>query len=236
MIRSSFAAKGLGISLLVLGSFACGDTPPAKQPETTPVSTDGGADMPHDTSADTHDAGATTAAAEPPPAPTPPPSLALPTAAAKLKFKEKKAFDLEVKSDGAVHSGGKPFAKISGQELQDKDGKSQLKVDSDGTITTHEGAAYAKFEGDDLVSLTSTKYSIGDDGALTSTNDKGTKANLGKLEGVGSAKRSALLTVAFAMWGTKAPAPAAAKATATPAAKAGDKAATPAKATPAKKP
>ena len=55
---------------------------------------------------------------------------------------------------------------------------------------------------------------IADDGALSSMNEKGTKTAMGKSEGVGTAKRAALLSVAFALWGTKAPAPP--KATAKP--------------------
>jgi hypothetical protein len=91
-------------------------------------------------------------------------------------------------------------------ELQDPGGKTQLKVDGDGNITTGDGAAWAKFDGDDLTAQNSAKYSIGDDGALTSTNEKGTKANMGKTDGVGSAKRASLLAVGFVMWGMKPPA------------------------------
>jgi hypothetical protein len=42
-------------------------------------------------------------------------------------------------------------------------------------------------------------------------NEKGAKSALGKSDGVGPAKRAALLSVAFMMWGTKAPAPPAPK-------------------------
>jgi hypothetical protein len=209
MTRSSFA---LALSLFVFGNLACGDKPPPKPPETTPSTDTDGGDSPKTSSTDS-DGGAggdskPSTDTTPPPAPA---ALALPTAAAKLKFKAKKDFDLEVKSDGAVNNGGKPFAKITGMELQGPDGKGQLKVDGDGNITTAEGGAYAKFDGDDLAAQNNTKYSIGEDGALSSTNDKGTKTAMGKSEGVGTAKRAALLSVAFALWGTKAPAAPAAK-------------------------
>jgi hypothetical protein len=210
MTRSSLAATTLALGLIVFGSVACGDKPPPKPPESTPSSdTDGGGAS---TSSSDTDGGATTAStgggdtkgAETPPAA--PAGLALPSASAKIKFKAKKDFDLELKSDGTLNSGGKAAAKLTGMELQTPDGKSQLKVDGDGNITTADGAAYAKFDGDDLTAQNSAKYSIGDDGALTMTNEKGTKSNMGKADGVGSAKRASLLSVAFVMWGTKAPA------------------------------
>jgi hypothetical protein len=109
-----------------------------------------------------------------------------------------------------VNSGGKAVAKITAMELQDPAGKTQLKVDSDGTITTGEGGAYGKFDGDDLTSGTA-KWSIGDDGAVSSTDDKGKKTSVGKADGVGTAKKSALLSAAFVIWGMKAPGAAAAK-------------------------
>jgi hypothetical protein len=212
MVRSSFAAKGLTVGLLVLGGvagLACGgDKPPPKPPETPTASEDAGAESTM-AGGDTDGGGAGAAHAEGAGGdkPAAAAALPLPAAAAKLKVKVKKEIDVEIKSDGTVHHGGKPAGKISGMELQDKDGKTQLKVDADGTITTGEGAAYAKFEGDDLSTLTGAKYSIADDGAVSSTDDKGKKAALGKSEGVGAAKRTALLAVAFSMWGTKAPAP-----------------------------
>lgn len=240
MIRSSFVAKGIGLSLIVLGSIACGEKPPAKEPEPTMPSSamDAGETATPTSTTESHaDAGAAAAATAAPTETAPPPAAAkleLPAAAAKLKFKMKKDFDVELKSDGSVMSGGKPAAKIMGMELQDPGGKTQLKVDADGTITTGDGAAYAKFEGDDLASLAGAKYSIADDGTLNSTDEKGKKASMGKAEGVGSAKRAALLSVAFVMWGTKAPAPPAGKAEAKkPAAPAEKK---PAEKKPAEKP
>ncbi len=138
---------------------ACGASPHRSfgNPTTAHSSTDGWRNSTPSTSTDadgggatasgeTHDGGAGGDATEPktPPAPA---ALALPSASAKLKFKTTKPFDLELKSDGALSSGGKPAAKISGMELQDAGGKGQLKVDSDGTVTTADGAAYAKFSG-----------------------------------------------------------------------------------------
>jgi len=226
MTRSSLV-KTFGLGLLVLGTYACGgDKPPPKPPETTPMTDDAGSsDTASTTTGDTKDGGgaASTDPTTPPPAPA---ALALPSAAAKLKVEGKKKMDVELKSDGTVNNGGKMAAKITGMELQDKDGKTALKVDGDGAITTADGGAYAKFEGDDLATQTGTKWSIGDDGAMSSTDDKGKKTSLGKAEGVGAAKRASLLAVAFLSWGTKAPAAPAPKAkpdAKTPAKKPGDK-------------
>ena len=155
------------------------------------------------------DAGAPTSTTAPEtPAPAPAPAaLALPSASAKVKGKTTKDIDIELKSDGTVNSSGNPAAKITGMELQDPAGKTQLKVESDGTITTADGAAYAKFDGDTLTTNTGVKYAIADDGSLMNTPEKGAEKSVGKATDVGSAKRSALLAVAFMTWGTKAPQP-----------------------------
>lgn len=190
-----------------MGSIGCGGEPP-KAPETPATELDAGSEPTATTTpaVESHDAAATPAVAEtaPPPAPPAPAALALPSGSAKLKVKSKKDFDIELKSDGTVNSGGKAVAKVSGMEIQDPAGKTQLKVDSDGNVTTSEGGAYAKFDGDDLTSG-SSKWSIGDDGAFSSTDDKGKKSALGKTEGVGTAKKSALVATAFVVWGLKSP-------------------------------
>ena len=96
-------------------------------------------------------------------------------------------------------------------ELDDKDGKAQLKVDGDGNITAGDGSAYAKFTGDDLAAQNGYTWTLGDDG-LSQTDDKGKKSNLGKADGVGTAKKAFLLVVAWQAWGAKAPQPKAARA------------------------
>lgn len=210
MTRSSLVIKSFGLGLLLVGSVACGDKPPAKEPE-APAPTVVDAGEPAPTSAvETPAAPVASATAEATPAPAPT-ALALPAASAKLKFKTTKDFDVELKSDGTVNSGGKAAAKIAGNELQDSTGKTQLKVDSDGTITTADGGAYAKFDGDTLATNTGAKWMIGDDGAFQSAPEKGAPKSVGKTTDVGAAKRSALLAAAFVTWGTKAPQPAAAK-------------------------
>ncbi len=204
MTRSSFVVRTLGIGIFLLGTVACGDMPPPKPPETTPnAEVDSGDPLATSSGGEAMDGGVPVADSTPPA----PAALALPSAAAKLKVEGKKKLDVEIKSDGTVNNAGKMAAKISGMELAGPDGKTALKVDGDGNIATADGAPYAKFEGDDLTTQTSTRWSIGDDGALSSTDDKGKKTAMGKSEGVGSAKRASLLAVAFISWGMKAPAP-----------------------------
>ena len=224
------ALKTIGLGTLIAFAVACGDNkPPPREPEQTPMTDDAGA---LSTSTDSVDASASSTTDTTPPPPAAPAALALPSASAKLKIKTPKALDIELKSDGTVNSGGKAAAKITGTELQTPDGKSALKVDGDGNITTADGGPYAKFDGDDLTTQTMAKWSIGDDGAVTGTDDKGKKTNLGKADGVGSAKKASLLAAAYVAWGTKAPAPKGAKPAAgdkpagKPAGKAGAKPAT----------
>jgi hypothetical protein len=235
MMRSSLV---VALGLILSGSVACGG---GEKPPNPPTSTPSGTEDAGDTSSSTSiapvaDAGS--AASTEPSTPAPPPApakLDLPSASAKAKVNPGKALDLEVKSDGSVNSGGKPSAKISGMELQDKDGKAQLKVDADGNITTADGGPYAKFAGDTLTLGTGVTYAIDDTGSLQMTPEKGPAKSLGKVEGAGTAKRAVLLAVAFGQWGTKAPQPKAPKAGDKPAGDkpAGDKPA--GKKTPAKK-
>jgi hypothetical protein len=193
----------LGVGLLLLGSYACGgDAPPPKPPESTPMGDEAGTS--ETSTGDATDSAASTASTEPSP-PAAPAALALPAASAKLKVEGKKKMDVELKSDGTVSNAGKMAAKITGMELQGADGNPALKVDGDGAIMTAEGGPYARFEGDDLATQTGTKWTIADDGAMSSTDDKGKKTSLGKAEGVGAAKRASLLAIAYLSWGMKAP-------------------------------
>ena len=208
--HSSFVVLAL---LGALTTAACGGEPPApKTPETEPVATSTPADMPAPP--------ATVAAPETKPAPeaTPgipdpnaaPSTLALPTAVAKIEMKGKKAAKVELKSDGTVANGGKAVAKVTGMTLQSPDGgKTFLTVGSDGAVTTADGASYGSFAGDDLTMAKGDKLTLADDGTLTMTSG-GKAAPLGKFDGAGTAKRSAVLAAAFVLSPPAAPAPAAA--------------------------
>jgi hypothetical protein len=214
MTRSS-SVKTLGLCLFLASTYACGDNkPPPKPPESMSMGDDAGPSDSATLAGDAKDGGTSSSASteSTTTAPAAAAALALPAAAAKLKVEGKKKMDVELKSDGTVNNGGKMAAKIAGMELHGPDGKTALKVDGDGAIMTAEGGPYAKFEGDDLATQTGTKWSIGDDGAMSSTDDKGKKTALGKAEGVGAAKRASLLAIAFLSWGMKAPAAPAPKA------------------------
>ena len=190
------------IVLALLFTAACGGSDqPAKGPEMEPVASAAPADMPPPPSTEAPAADAKPASDTPAPGvPDPsaaPATLALPTATAKADLKGKKAAKVEVKSDGTVANGGKAVAKVSGMTLQSPDGgKTFLTVGSDGAITTGDGGSYGKFDGDDLTTAKGDKLSMGDDGTLTWTSG-GKATPLGKFDGAGGAKRSAVLAAAY---------------------------------------
>jgi hypothetical protein len=211
--------------LAVLFSAACGGSKPVPAGPSLDA-TDAGADMPATpgSASDTDGGGATTAEVKPgvPDPSAKPEGLALPKDAAKIDMKGKKPAKLEIKSDGTVSNGGKPMGKVSGMALQNADGKALLTVGSDGAVTAGDGgAAYGKFDGDDLTLAKGDKLAIGDDGTLTMTTG-GKGAPLGKFDGIGTAKRAAILAAAFVI------APPAAEKPAAPAKPAGKPAAKPA--------
>jgi hypothetical protein len=215
---------------LLLTTAACGgsDQPTPKAPETEPVAASAPADMPAPPSTAATDTKPATETATPgvPDPSAAPSTLALPAATAKIDMKGKKAAKVELKSDGTVANGGKAVAKVTGMTLQSPDGgKTFLTVGSDGAVTTSDGGSFGSFAGDELTMAKGDKLSLGDDGTLTMTSG-GKAAPLGKFDGAGTAKRSAVLAAAFVL----AP-PAAEKPAAKPAA-AGTAAAKPAAAAP----
>jgi hypothetical protein len=203
----------------ILTTAACGDKKPPATPsvEAIDASTP---DMPAtpSTASVTGDAGTEAATAATPEPPAAPAALALPTATAKIALKGKKPGAVELKSDGNVTNGGKPVGKVAGMALQSPDGKNLLTVAGDGAVTAGEGAAYGSFTGDELTFAKGDKLAIGDDGAVTMTT-AGKGAPLGKFENLGSAKRAAILAVAFIAAPPAAEKPAAATPPAKPAGK-----------------
>jgi hypothetical protein len=216
--KSSFAV------LAILSTVACGGSKPAVTPPLEPTPPAATADMPAPPSTDATETAAKPADGPAPGVPDPsaaPATLALPKDTAKIAMKGKKAASVEVKPDGTVSNGGKAVAKVTGMALQSPDGgKTFLTVGSDGAVTTGEGGAYGSFSGDDLTMTKGDKLSLGDDGTLTMTTG-GKAAPLGKFDGAGTAKRSAVLAAAFVIAPPAAEKPAAAAkpAAAKPAAK-----------------
>jgi hypothetical protein len=222
---------------LLLTTAACGgsDQPAPKTPEMEPVATAAPADMPAPPATAIAEAKPAT---EAPVAGVPDPSaapstLALPAATAKIDMKGKKAAKVELKSDGTVANGGKAVAKVTGMTLQSPDGgKTFLTVGSDGAVTTGDGGSFGSFAGDELTMAKGDKLTLADDGTLTMTSG-GKAAPLGKFDGAGTAKRSAVLAAAFVL-APPAPEKPVAKTAAAPAA--AGAAAKPAAAAPAAKP
>ncbi|MDB4938960.1 MAG: Proline-rich protein, partial [Labilithrix sp.] len=189
---------------LLLTTAACGgsDQPAAKNPEMEPVAANATADMPAAPATEAPAADAKPATETAPGVPDPsaaPSTLALPASTAKIDMKGKKAAKVELKSDGTVANGGKAVAKVTGMTLQSPDGgKTFLTVGSDGAVTTGDGGSFGSFAGDELTMAKGDKLSLGDDGTLTMTSG-GKAAPLGKFDGAGTAKRSAVLAAAFVL-------------------------------------
>jgi hypothetical protein len=186
---------------------ACGGEPkPAHSPEPTLTSDSSQADMP----AAPADKASEPATEDKPGADAQ--SGIIKVAAMKLvpakKGKDDKA--VELKADGTITVDGKPFAKVAGDQVDALDGGGTLvTVGIDGSLVGQAVKPGFKFDGDDLVTDTGAKLSIGDDGTLTSTKDDKAET-LGKLEGGEQAKRAALIVAVLTMK-TTAPAVPAAK-------------------------
>jgi hypothetical protein len=197
--------KTLGLALLLSTSFvlvACGgDKKPAKDPASITAAPAGGeADMPP---------------ADPEPAAKPADGAAKPSDGAgaaggmlsvvDMKFvpakKGKKDLALEVKGDGSVMVDGKLVAKIAGDEVKSDAGTTMVTVGVDGSLVGNGIDAGYKFEGDELVTSSGAKFSVGDDGTVTMTKD-GKPETLGSF-GTGKAKRASL--VVMALWLTTKP-------------------------------
>lgn len=181
------------LSLLV----ACGGEPktPANPPE--PASTP---------SAPAPEPAAPVAATPAPtaetPAPVPAPeAVPVKLAIAPMKFTPAKGIPFkafELKSDGAIAVNGKTVAKINGDHVEDKDGKTIGTVKPDNSFDGEMGTS--KFVGDEFVADAGPKLSVSDDGTATQSLPVGQPAPLGKFEGASSAKKTAALALATVMY------------------------------------
>ena len=127
----------------------------------------------------------------------------------------KKAKDdkpVELKADGTIVVDGKPFAKVAGDQVDALDGGGTLvTVGVDGSLVGQAVKPGFKFDGDDLVTDTGAKLSIGDDGTITMAKDDKAET-LGRLEGGEKAKRAALIVIVLTMKPTATASPPAGKA------------------------
>ena len=192
------------LALLLAGSFvlACGGEKPPKSPEsTTAAETESGqVDMPAPPAKDGQETTEGATAKEGAGA------AGGMLAVAAMKFVPAKAAKgakpLEVKADGTVTVDGKTVAKIAGDELQDESGVTMVTVGVDGSLVGSALKPGFKFEGDELTAEGGAKLAVDDEGTVTMTRD-GKSETLGKFDGVGKAKRAALL-VAVVMLAPKA--------------------------------
>jgi hypothetical protein len=137
-------------------------------------------------------------------------AAAAPTAGGVIKLaavkvtpaKKGKDKAVELKEDGSVTIGGKPAAKIKGDEVTSSGGTSMLTVGVDGSLVGNGVKPGFKFEGDDLVTEGGAKLSVADDGTVTVTKD-GKSETIAKTDNGASAKRAAL--IATVLWLTLPP-------------------------------
>lgn len=181
--------------LLSLAVAACGgDQQPAKSPDGNAGITETSStkeDLPPAPAKEGDPAAAPVAETAAPAAPTAGGVIKL--AALKVTpAKKGKDKAVELKEDGTVSIDGKPAAKIKGDQVDSTGGTSMLTVGVDGSLVGNGVKPGFKFEGDDLVTASGAKISVGEDGTITSTKD-GKSETLAKTEGGASAKRAALV-------------------------------------------
>lgn len=176
---------------LSLAAAACGDSKPAKSPESNAGITETSAkeDMPPPKEETSAPAAETAPKAEPAGAA----GGVITVAAMKLTAVKPTKTDkpVELKADGTVTIDGKPTAKIKGDQVDSTGGTSMVTVGVDGSLVGNGVKPGFKFEGDDLVG-DGVKLSVGDDGTITSTKD-GKSEPVVKVEGGAAAKRAALI-------------------------------------------
>ena len=109
---------------------------------------------------------------------------------------------LELQVDGSLLADGKPAGKITGAEMDDKDGQTIVAVNADNTIRIAgltKSSGTAKFNDQDAIEVDgATIISIADDGAVTVIGKDGKPDPKGKMKFTGfkpAARRTAALIV-----------------------------------------
>jgi len=178
-------------------AFACGGGSSESGGATTPTSASASATPPAASSVAQATSASASASAATPPAPP------LTVSPMKLTSVDGKHV-IELKEDGSILADGKPVAKITGAELQDKDGKTLVAVLADSTVKVAGGDKPAKFsEKDELVLPDGAKMFVADDGTVKLFNPDGKPdKDSGKLKLTGfkpTARRAATVFVVTMM-------------------------------------
>ena len=126
---------------------------------------------------------------------TPGPPIEIePFSAALTKDRFKK---LELKADGSIVADGKKIAMVSGDEVDDVDGKMVFQIMSDGSLQgelLQNGKAVVK---DNAIALGARKIAISDDGTIVLVGGKTGAENAGTISG-GPTRRTQLLVLVAA--------------------------------------
>jgi len=172
-------------------AYACGGDDSKKTTNPPPSGSDPSTTTSTTSSAMTSATASATEAVKPPE-----PAYVLPLAAAKYTpDKGAKMKAIEIKDDGTVNVGGKPYYKVSGGELDDATGKALLKVAKDGTVTQGDGKPFGKFDDKDMLNVEGgDTIAVGDDGKVAVTSGgKPVKDDAGKLDNSKSKRAFALV-------------------------------------------
>ena len=181
-------------------AFACGGGGGESGPANT-----GSASAPEPSSAPSASAAAMSSAAPSATATAtaPPPAAPLTIMPMKAVMTTKgKQHTLELKADGSLLADGKAAGKITGAEMDDKDGTAIVMVNGDDTITINgltKSSGIPKFNAQDAIEVGgATIISIADDGNVTLVGPDGKPDTKGKMKFTGfkpGARRTAALIV-----------------------------------------
>lgn len=105
---------------------------------------------------------------------------------------------IELKEDGTVLIDGKPAAAIKGDQVDSTGGTSMLTVGVDGSLVGNGVSSAMKFEGDDVVTESGIRLSVGEDGTITASKD-GKTETIATVENGAASPRAALIVAVLWM-------------------------------------
>jgi hypothetical protein len=192
------------VAFVSLLTAACGAAPKhAKSAEAVPETAEGSTsaspneDMPPAPAAKQAEAAPPPASADTPPLPTSEASGGMiKIAPMTLTTAKAQASSVKLESDGTIKIDGKPAAKVKGDEVTSTRGTSMVTIGIDGSLVGSGVKAGYKLEGYDLIGEGGLRVNVGDDGTLTASRDGKSEA-VGKADGAGTSKRTALILAAL---------------------------------------
>lgn len=122
--------------------------------------------------------------------------LPLPATSARITFEGGgKTLILSIAANGTVAADGKELGTITGNDLVVK-GKTSMRVAANDALVGANDATIGTFRGEGLTMANGATITFAADGTLTMTSADGKNTMTAKTDGVGIAKRAALVVVA----------------------------------------